>query len=120
MGHQLGCAQPFSTTANAAWYLTLADTTQTFLLKKCELLQKALIILSVVMIWLTSTNYFTVQLAHALGSIIIWRIPLDLNDLQAKYSIKQSAKQNDEINSSKPVSEKAIVILEGWAKRWCY
>lgn len=80
-----------------------------FLLKKRELLQKALIILSVVMIWLTSTNYFAIQLAHALGSIIIWRVPLDLNDLQAKYSIKQ----NDEINSSKPVSEKAIVILGG-------
>lgn len=61
------------------------------------------------MIWLTSTNYFAVQLTHALGSIIIWRVPLDLNDLQAKYSIKQ----NDEINSSKPVSEKAIMILGG-------
>ena len=36
----MGSTQPFSATANSAWYLALADTTHTFLLKKRELLQK--------------------------------------------------------------------------------
>jgi hypothetical protein len=92
-----------------------------FLLKKRELLQKALIVLSVLMIWLTSTNYFAIQLTHALGSIITWQAPLDLKDLENKHtanqstkqSIEQSTKKNDEINSSNPGSEQAIVILGG-------
>jgi uncharacterized SAM-binding protein YcdF (DUF218 family) len=92
-----------------------------FLLKKRELLQKALIVLSVLMIWLTSTNYFAIQLTHALGSIITWQAPLDLKDLENKHSanqstkqsIEQSTKKNDEINSSNLGSEQAIVILGG-------
>jgi uncharacterized SAM-binding protein YcdF (DUF218 family) len=88
-----------------------------FLLKKRELLKKALIVLSVLMIWLTSTNYFAVQLTHALGSIITWQTPLDLKDLEnkhiAKQNLKQGTKQNDETNTSKPRSEQAIVILGG-------
>ncbi len=90
-----------------------------FLLKKRELLQKALIVFGISIIWLTSTNYFAVQLTHALGSIITWHVPLNLADLEDKYnvnqstnqSIKQSTRQNDEINSSSPESEQAIVIL---------
>jgi uncharacterized SAM-binding protein YcdF (DUF218 family) len=101
--------------------LAWADTAHAFLLKKRELLQKALIVLSVLMIWLTSTNYFAVQLTHALGSIITWQTPLDLKDLEnkhiAKQNLKQSAKQgtkqNDETNISKLGSEQAIVILGG-------
>ncbi len=88
-----------------------------FLLKKRELLQKALIVLSVLMIWLTSTNYFAVQLTHTLGSIITWSTPLDIKDLENKYITNQSAKQsnnlNDEINFLNPGSEQAIVILGG-------
>jgi uncharacterized SAM-binding protein YcdF (DUF218 family) len=88
-----------------------------FLLKKRELLQKALIILSVLMIWLTSTNYFAVQLTHALGNIITWPAPLDLKDLENKYiakqGTKQSSTQNDGAISLNPGPEQAIVILGG-------
>ncbi len=92
-----------------------------FLLKKRELLQKSLIVVGVVMIWLSSTNYLAIQLTNALGSIIPWSAPLDLKDLEnkhntnqiAKQSIRQSTKQNSETDSSTPGSEQAIVILGG-------
>jgi uncharacterized SAM-binding protein YcdF (DUF218 family) len=92
-----------------------------FLLKKRELLQKSLIIVGVVMIWLSSTNYLAIQLTNALGSVITWSAPLDIKDLENKYnanqiakqSIQQSSKQNSETDSSIPGSEQAIVILGG-------
>ncbi len=84
-----------------------------FLLKKREFLQKSLIVFSVLMIWLTSTNYLAVQLTNALGSIITWSAPLDLKVLENKHNVKQGAKQAGAINSSKPGAEKAIVILGG-------
>jgi hypothetical protein len=84
-----------------------------FLLKKRELLQKALIVFGVVMIWLSSTNYLAVQLTNSLGSIITWSAPLDLKVLENKHNVNQSAKQNSVTNSSKPEAEQAIVILGG-------
>jgi len=84
-----------------------------FLLKKRELLQKALILFGVLMIWFTSTNYLALQLTNALGSIITWSAPLDLNVLENKHNVNQGAKQNGVINSSKPGAEQAIVILGG-------
>ena len=92
-----------------------------FLLKKRELLQKSLIVVGVVMIWLSSTNYLAIQLTNAFGSVITWSAPLDLKDLEnkhnanqiAKQSIQQSSKQNSETDSSIPGSEQAIVILGG-------
>jgi uncharacterized SAM-binding protein YcdF (DUF218 family) len=84
-----------------------------FLFKKRELLQKTLIVFSILMIWLTSTNYIAVQLTNALGSIITWSAPLDLNVLENKHNVNQGAKQNGVINSSKPGAEQAIVILGG-------
>jgi uncharacterized SAM-binding protein YcdF (DUF218 family) len=84
-----------------------------FLLKKRELLQKALIVFSVLMIWLTSTNYLAIQLTYALGSIITWSSPLELKVLESKHNGNQSAKQIRVTNSSKPEAEQAIVILGG-------
>jgi uncharacterized SAM-binding protein YcdF (DUF218 family) len=84
-----------------------------FLLKKRELLQKALLVFGVLMIWFTSTNYLALQLTNALGTIITWSAPLDLNVLENKHNVNQGAKQNDAINSSKPGAEQAIVILGG-------
>ncbi len=73
------------------------------------------------MIWLTSTNYFAVQLTHAVGNIITWPTSLNLKDLESKQIANQSAKkstkqgtnQNDEINTSNLGSDQAIVILGG-------
>jgi uncharacterized SAM-binding protein YcdF (DUF218 family) len=84
-----------------------------FLLKKRELLQKSLIVFSVLMIWLTSTNYLAVQLTNALGSIITWSAPLDLKVLERKHNGNQSAQQSGVTNSSKLGAEQAIVILGG-------
>ncbi len=88
-----------------------ADTAHAFLLKKRELLKKSLIATFVLMIWLTSTNYFAVQLTHALGSITAWQAPQDLKDLENEHNLNQSAKQNQETNTSNLGSEQAIVIL---------
>jgi uncharacterized SAM-binding protein YcdF (DUF218 family) len=74
-------------------------------LKKRELLQKSLIFFSVLMIWLSSTNYLAVQLTNGLGSVITWSAPLDFKVLENK--------QNGTTNSSKPGAEQAIVILGG-------
>jgi uncharacterized SAM-binding protein YcdF (DUF218 family) len=76
-----------------------------FLLKKRELLQKSLIVVGVVMIWLSSTNYLAVQLTNGLGSVITWSAPLDFKVLENK--------QKGTTNSSKPGVEQAIVILGG-------
>jgi uncharacterized SAM-binding protein YcdF (DUF218 family) len=84
-----------------------------FLLKKRELLQKSLIVFSVLMIWLSSTNYLAVQLTNALGSIITWSVPLDLKVLESKHNGNQSAQQSGTTNSLKLGAEQAIVILGG-------
>ncbi len=46
----MGATQSFGATIHASEYLAVADTAPTFLLKKRELLQKALIVFSVLMI----------------------------------------------------------------------
>ncbi len=56
----MGSSQFVGATAHATGYLVMADTAPAFLLKKRELLQKSLIVFSVLMIWLTSTNYLAV------------------------------------------------------------
>ncbi len=84
-----------------------------FLLKKRELLQKFLIVFSVLMIWLTSTNYLAVQLTNSLGGIISWSAPLDLKVLESKHNGNQSAQQSGATNFSKLGAEQAIVILGG-------
>lgn len=117
----MGSSQFVGATPHAARYLVVADTVPVFLLKKRELLQKSLIVFSVLMIWLTSTNYLAVQLTNAFGSIITWAAPLDLEDLENKHNANQSAnqnpkkstKQNDETISLNPGPEQAIVILGG-------
>ena len=43
-----------------------------FLIKKHELIKKALIIVGLVMIWITSTNYFAVQFTNLAGHWMNW------------------------------------------------
>jgi uncharacterized SAM-binding protein YcdF (DUF218 family) len=80
-----------------------------FLSKKRELLQKALIVFSVLMIWLTSTNYLAVQLTNVFGSVITWSPPLDLKVLEDRYYSKLSEGKS----ASRQGGEQAIVILGG-------
>ncbi len=109
----MGGTQFVGATDHAAGYLVVADTAPAFLLKKRELLQKSLIIFSVLMIWLTRTNYSAIQLTHALGSIITWSSPLELKVLESKYNGNQRAQQSDATNSLKLRAEQAIIILGG-------
>jgi uncharacterized SAM-binding protein YcdF (DUF218 family) len=73
------------------WLLLILLTL--FLLKKRELLQKALIVVSVLMIWITSTNYFAVQLTQAWGSITAWAEPLNIKEIDAKQHSEQHPQQ---------------------------
>ncbi len=113
------------------WLLLLS----LFLLKKRELLQKALIVFSVVMIWFTSTNYFANQFTQVAGYFLEWPEPLKLEevaskDLNAKLAKASSRTNADQLKSnhstsltntqgpiSKEVSNEpsthAIVILGG-------
>lgn len=43
-----------------------------FLIKKHELIKKALIIVGLLMIWFTSTNYFAVQFTNLVGHLMNW------------------------------------------------
>jgi uncharacterized SAM-binding protein YcdF (DUF218 family) len=80
-----------------------------FLLKKRELLQKSLIVFSVLMIWLSSTNYLAVQLTNILGSVITWSPPLDLKVLEDRHNSKLSESKS----ATRQEAEQAIVILGG-------
>jgi uncharacterized SAM-binding protein YcdF (DUF218 family) len=89
------------------WLLLILLTL--FLLKKRELLQKALIIFSVLMIWLTSTNYLAVQLTNVFGGVITWSPPLDLKVLEDRRNSKLSEGKS----ATRQGAEQAIVILGG-------
>jgi uncharacterized SAM-binding protein YcdF (DUF218 family) len=89
------------------WLLLILLTL--FLLKKRELLQKYLIVFSVLMIWLTSTNYLAVQLTNVLGSVITWSPPLDLEVLEDRHNSKLSEGKS----ATRQAAEQAIVILGG-------
>ena len=43
-----------------------------FLIKKHELIKKALITVGLLMIWVTSTNYFAVQFTNLAGHLMNW------------------------------------------------
>ncbi len=76
-----------------------------FLLKKRELLQKTLIVFSVVMIWFTSTNYFANQFTQVAGYFLEWPEPLKLEefankDLNPKLAKSSSATNADQLKSN--------------------
>jgi hypothetical protein len=109
-------AQFVGATTHATRYLVVADSAPAFVLKKRKLLQKSLNVFSVLMIWLSSTNYLAVKLTNVLGSVILWSAPMDFKVLENKRNVNQSTKQNRATNSSKPGAEKAIVNLGGGRK----
>lgn len=73
-----------------------------FLIKKHELIKKALIIVGLVMIWITSTNYFAVQFTNLAGHWMNW--PKHIS------SIASSSNDVSKVNSANP---EVIVILGG-------
>jgi uncharacterized SAM-binding protein YcdF (DUF218 family) len=84
-----------------------------FLLKKRELLQKTLIVFSVVMIWFTSTNYFANQFTQVAGYFLEWPEPLKLEEVTSKDLNPKLAKSSITTNADRLKSTHAIVILGG-------
>lgn len=70
-----------------------------FLLKKRELLQKTLIVFSVVMIWFTSTNYFANQFTQVAGYFLEWPEPLKLEGVASKHINLKLAKASSTTNA---------------------
>ncbi len=70
-----------------------------FLLKKRELLQKTLIVFSVVMIWFTSTNYFANQFTQVAGYFLEWPEPLKLEEVASKDLNPKLAKASSTTNA---------------------
>ncbi len=70
-----------------------------FLLKKRELLQKPLIVFSVVMIWFTSTNYFANQFTQVAGYFLEWPEPLKLEEVASKDLNPKLAKSSSTTNA---------------------
>ncbi len=70
-----------------------------FLLKKRELLQKTLIVFSVVMIWFTSTNYFANQFTQVAGYFLEWPEPLKLEEVTSKDLNPKLAKASSTTNA---------------------
>jgi uncharacterized SAM-binding protein YcdF (DUF218 family) len=52
--------------------------------------QKWLIILATIMIWVTSTNYFAVQLTNMAGQFMYWPNPLDLSTINKQEKKAQA------------------------------
>jgi uncharacterized SAM-binding protein YcdF (DUF218 family) len=57
-----------------------------FLYKKNELIKKALIVFGVTMLWMTSTNYFAVQITNLMGNYVVWPEPLNISGLESNQS----------------------------------
>ncbi len=98
------------------WLILLA----LFLLKKRELLQKSLIVVGVVMIWFTSTNYFANQFTQVAGYFLEWPEPLkleevastDLNPKLAKVSSITNADQLKSNHSASLTSTQGLISRE--------
>lgn len=71
-----------------------------FVLKRKQALQRLVIVMSAFMIWVTSTNYFAIQLTQLANHLLHWPQPLELENLTSKA---QNQKQKPQ----------AIVILGG-------
>ncbi len=106
-----------------------------FLFKKHELIKKSLIVFSLTMIWLTSTNYFANQFTQMAGYFLEWPQPLklekgkikdlkenhpkvssptDVHQIKSKYLDAPSYTQNLRSKGvSNEASTHAIVILGG-------
>lgn len=55
------------------------------LIKKHELIKKALITVSLLMIWLTSTNHFAVQFTDLAGRLLSWPAPLTEENIHLEF-----------------------------------
>jgi uncharacterized SAM-binding protein YcdF (DUF218 family) len=71
-----------------------------FALKRKQVMQRFIIVMSALMIWVTSTNYFAIHLTQLANHLLHWPQPLELESLTS----------DDQYQKQKP---QAIVILGG-------
>lgn len=71
-----------------------------FTLKRRQVLQRFIIVMSVLMIWVTSTSYFAIQLTQLANHLLHWPQPLELESLTSKAQYQKQKPQ-------------AIIILGG-------
>ncbi len=79
-----------------------------FLIKKYELIKKVLITAGLVMIWITSTNYFAVQFTNLAGHWLSWPAPLTEENMLLDFK-KAEATLN--------LQPKAIIVLGGGRRK---
>ena len=79
-----------------------------FLIKKHELIKKALITFGLLMIWVTSTNYFAVQFTNFAGHWLIWPAPLTEENI-----LSELKKSEVQLN----YQPKAIIVLGGGRRK---
>lgn len=79
---------------------TLLILIAVFMLKRKQALQRCIIVISTLMVWVMSTNYFAIQLSQLANQLLHWPRPLDLEIL----------KINAQYQKQKP---QAIIILGG-------
>ncbi len=71
-----------------------------FALKRRLVLQRFVIVMSALMVWVTSTNYFAIQLTQLANHLLHWPQPLELESLTSKAQYQKQKPQ-------------AIIILGG-------
>jgi hypothetical protein len=79
-----------------------------FLIKMHELIKKALITLGLVIIWVTSTNYFAVQFNNLADHWLTWPAPLPEENMLSDLK-KSEVKSNHKAQ--------AIIILGGGRRK---
>lgn len=99
-----------------------------------ELIKKTLIIVGLVMIWVTSTNYFAVQFINIAGYLMSWlpaisfkanhsadysknALPPQSELVSSKEKEVKKAITPDDLSKGNSTSPQAIVILGGWRRR---
>ena len=76
-----------------------------FLIKKHELIKKALITVGLLLIWVTSANYFAVQFTNLAGHWMNWPTHISLIANNSTDFSKNMAHPNLEIVSEKKISQ---------------
>ena len=79
-----------------------------FFIKKHELIKKILISIGLLMIWVTSTNYFAVQFTNLAGHWLTWPAPLTEENILLEFKKSETTLNNQ---------PQAIIVLGGGRRK---
>lgn len=91
-----------------------------FFIKKSELIKKTFIVISLLMMWVTSTSYFAHQLTGLAGHLLAWPAPLSLENLNSVPTQARNPLQLDVGKGAEQTPHRnaqAIVILGGGRRK---